>query len=45
MTKPWTHKHPYPTNPFQRVCGKELEKLQRQMQKQKPKPIYEDALI
>jgi hypothetical protein len=38
----WKHNQPYPTNPFERVSGKELEKLHKLTQK---KPIYEEALI
>lgn len=47
MTSPWTHKHHYPTNPFQQVCGKELEKLQRLAKRQaKPAPpTLPDALL
>lgn len=42
MNTQWKHTHPYPTNPFERVDGKELEKLHKLTQKQ---PIYEEALI
>lgn len=31
----WKHTDKYPTNPFKRVDGKELEKLHRQTQKDK----------
>lgn len=41
----WKHTDKYPTNPFKRVDGKELEKLHRQLKKQTPKPIYEEALL
>ena len=27
MNKKWKHSDPYPTNPFERVSGKELVKL------------------
>jgi hypothetical protein len=42
MNTKWKHTHPYPTNPFERVSGKELEKLHKLTQK---KPIYEEALL
>jgi hypothetical protein len=38
MNSKWRHNHPYPTNPFERVNGKELEKhhkLNKQAQRQK----------
>lgn len=44
MNTKWKHTDPYPTNPFERVSGKELEKLHKLTQK-KQKPIYKEALI
>ena len=42
----WKHTDPYPTNPFERVDGKELEKLNRQLLKHQPtQPIFEEALL
>lgn len=41
----WKAHHPYPTNPFKRVDGKELEKLHQQLKKKTPKPIYAEALL
>jgi hypothetical protein len=42
--KPWTHKQPYPTNPFQRVSGKELQRLHRLLQKQQTQQLPEALL-
>lgn len=41
----WKHTDPYPTNPFERVDGKELEKLHRLLKPQPTQPDFEEALI
>lgn len=43
MNTKWKHNHPYPTNPFERVSGKELEKLHKMTQKKQPD--FGDALL
>lgn len=42
MNPDWKHTDPYPTNPFERVNGKELEKLHKLLKRQ---PIFEEALL
>lgn len=44
MNPDWKHTDPYPTNPFERVNGKELERLHK-LQQQTQQPIYEEALL
>jgi hypothetical protein len=38
MNHGWRHTDPYPTNPFERVDGKELERLHRLLQPKQPQP-------
>ena len=45
MSPGWRHTDPYPTNPFERVDGKELERLHRLLQQTQPQPVYEEALL
>jgi hypothetical protein len=48
MNPGWRHTDPYPTNPFERVDGKELERLHRLLQKTQPQPnqpVFEEALL
>ena len=46
MSPGWRHTDPYPTNPFERVDGKELERLHRLLQKTQPnQPVFEEALL
>jgi hypothetical protein len=42
MNHEWRHTDPYPTNPCERVDGKELERLHKLRQ---PPPVYEEALL